>query len=257
MAASIKEQTNTGFNMDDITKISHIGLTKDDMAVIKSILKLTPNLREKFAVIKEELYQHADLLFVNADDSMSIKLWQALIQQKSNITTILVTAEKVLKFSELAIPYPIQVNAVVNMLSSVVQIQIKIPKHIGNARHTRKRILIVDDSFAVRKYMEQKLPTLQSDYGMILDFAESGKDAMEKIKSLAFDIVFLDVIMPDVDGYKICKWVKKVRPKTNVVMLTSKKSPFDKVRGSMSGCDAYLTKPPEDSKLRKTLEKLA
>jgi len=65
MAASIKQQTNTGFNMDDITKISHIGLTKDDMAVIKSILKLTPKLREKFAVIKEELYQHAGLRIGN------------------------------------------------------------------------------------------------------------------------------------------------------------------------------------------------
>jgi twitching motility two-component system response regulator PilG len=63
--------------------------------------------------------------------------------------------------------------------------------------------------------------------------------------------------MPGIDGYQVCKLIKsnKAAQKTAVVMLTSKDSPFDKIRGSMSGCDAYLTKPVDEEKLLETISK--
>jgi twitching motility two-component system response regulator PilG len=71
------------------------------------------------------------------------------------------------------------------------------------------------------------------------------------------DLVFLDVMLPGADGYQICKTIKKNRLKNSVpvVMLTSKSSPFDRVKGSLAGCDSYLTKPVEFRKLVEVLEK--
>lgn len=242
--------------MDNLTTISSIGLNDKDIAVIKSIIKLTPSLSDKFKVLENNFYQTADLLFIDADNKESVALWQKLIIEKPSITAILVTAKKTLEFNELAITYPIVINSVLSILSSAIQQQLNFSKQYGNPDQETKKLLIVDDSLAVLKYMEQKIPSLQENFSMVMDFADSGKSAMEKIKSQSYNLVFLDVVMPDVDGYKICKWIKKVRPKTRVIMLTSKKSPFDKVRGSMSGCDAYITKPPADADLKKAINKL-
>ena len=65
---------------------------------------------------------------------------------------------------------------------------------------------------------------------------------------------YLDVVMEGVDGYKVCKQIKSQHD-VHIAMLTSKKSPFDKVRGTMSGCDAYVTKPPTDQRLKEEIEK--
>ena len=71
-----------------------------------------------------------------------------------------------------------------------------------------------------------------------------------------YDIIFLDVVLPGMDGYQVCKNIKRnpVIKHTPVVMLTSKSSPFDKVRGSMAGCNAYLTKPVDYDKFHHVLD---
>lgn len=63
--------------------------------------------------------------------------------------------------------------------------------------------------------------------------------------------------MPGVDGYQVCKLIKSKRAasKTAVIMLTSKGSPFDRIRGAMAGCDAYLTKPVDEDKLLESIVK--
>jgi twitching motility two-component system response regulator PilG len=99
--------------------------------------------------------------------------------------------------------------------------------------------------------LEQQLPKLSSA-AVSVTLAETAEEAMQKLESDHYDLVFLDVIMPGIDGYRLCKWIKAKKP-THVVMLTSKKSPFDKVRGTMSGCDSYLTKPPQEERLRAIL----
>ncbi len=75
-------------------------------------------------------------------------------------------------------------------------------------------------------------------------------------KGARFDILLLDVLMPGMDGYETCRRIKGTRRgKTPlpVIMLTSKSSSFDRIRGKMSGCDAYLTKPVDPDALRTTL----
>ncbi len=104
------------------------------------------------------------------------------------------------------------------------------------------RALIVDDSQAVRTSVQLELKKLD----VSADCAESGEQALAFLNSNSqYDIIFLDVVLPGVDGYNLCKTIKKDKRRkyTPIVMLTGKSSPFDRVRGKLSGCDTYLTKP--------------
>ncbi len=114
-------------------------------------------------------------------------------------------------------------------------------------------VLVVDDNVTVREFMKNKL----APFGFNVDYAESGEQAVGFTGQKSYTCVFLDVIMPGIDGYQVCKLVKskKTSTKTAVVMLTSKGSPFDRIRGAMAGCDAYLTKPVDEDKLLETIVK--
>jgi len=59
-----------------------------------------------------------------------------------------------------------------------------------------------------------------------------------------YDIIFLDIILPGIDGYEVCKAIKEGKCKdTPVIMLTGNSSPADRIKGNLSGCDTYLIKP--------------
>jgi two-component system, cell cycle response regulator len=115
-------------------------------------------------------------------------------------------------------------------------------------------VLVVDDNQTVREFMKSKL----APFGFNVDYAETGEQAVGFTGQKHYTCVFLDVIMPGIDGYQVCKLIKSKKSiigKTAVVMLTSKGSPFDKIRGAMAGCDAYLTKPVNEEKLLETIVK--
>ena len=113
--------------------------------------------------------------------------------------------------------------------------------------------LVIDDSLPVRKQIELELRLL----GVSADFAESGEQAFELLDKKPYDIVFLDVMLPGVDGYRVCKTIKKNGSikQTPVVMLTGKSSTFDRVRGTFAGCDTYLTKPVAHDSFQKVVRK--
>ena len=113
--------------------------------------------------------------------------------------------------------------------------------------------LVVDDNATVREFMRTQL----GPFSFNVDYAESGEQAVGMTGLKHYTCVFLDVVMPGIDGYQVCKLIKskKGARKTAVVMLTSKSSPFDKIRGAMAGCDAYLTKPVDTDKLLTVISK--
>ncbi len=115
------------------------------------------------------------------------------------------------------------------------------------------RVLAVDDSPLMRTFLQNKL----QPYGIHPEFASSGEEALFKISKQHFDLIFLDVMLPGMDGYDVCKMIKKNKDNAlmKVVMLTSKDKTFDKIRGTMAGCDGYLTKPVDELKLRAIIER--
>ena len=115
-------------------------------------------------------------------------------------------------------------------------------------------VLVVDDNATVRMFMKAKL----APFNFEVDFAETGEEAVGLTGSREYTCVFLDVVLPGIDGYQVCKLIKANKQaikKTAVVMLTSRSSPFDKLRGSLAGCDEYLTKPLDEDRLLEVIAK--
>jgi twitching motility two-component system response regulator PilG len=101
--------------------------------------------------------------------------------------------------------------------------------------------MIIDDSNTIRRSAEIFL----SQAGCEVILAQDGFDALSKITDHEPDVVFVDIMMPRLDGYQTCSLIKrnaKYRT-TPVIMLSSKDGLFDRARGRMVGSDEYLTKP--------------
>ena len=103
------------------------------------------------------------------------------------------------------------------------------------------KVMVIDDSNTIRRSAEIFL--LQAGCTVIL--AEDGFDALAKITDHQPDVVFVDIMMPRLDGYQTCALIKQnpVLKATPVIMLSSKDGVFDRARGRLAGSDQYLTKP--------------
>lgn len=123
---------------------------------------------------------------------------------------------------------------------------------VGLTPAAAPQVLVVDDSLAVRA----QLRSLLERRGYAVTDADCVEVALDALGQREFDCVLMDVLMPDTDGYEGCHEIKARLRGANavpVIMLTSKSSPFDRIRGKMAGCDAYLTKPVEAQHLADVL----
>ncbi|PKO25533.1 MAG: two-component system response regulator [Betaproteobacteria bacterium HGW-Betaproteobacteria-8] len=103
------------------------------------------------------------------------------------------------------------------------------------------KVMVIDDSNTIRRSAEIFLK--QAGCEVIL--AEDGFDALSKIASHLPEVIFVDIMMPRLDGYQTCSLIKRNSrfKSTPVIMLSSKDGVFDRARGRMVGSDQYLTKP--------------
>jgi len=240
------------FEMHDVIQLGYIGLLEHEVNVLKSIFKLAPKLRKSYLLIEPDQVQSADVILVSADNPEAVNHWNIIKHENNLATSIMLSTHGESPDGDAVLQRPIRIQRLISALEDIVN-ERTLPSVKDSESSDLISMLIVDDSFPVRKYMEHKLPELIS-MPIQLSFASSGEEAIEKINQSPPEIIFLDVVMDGVDGYKTCKMIK-ARHSIYVVMLTSKKSPFDKVRGTMSGCDAYITKPPSDKQLSEEIQK--
>jgi twitching motility two-component system response regulator PilH len=116
------------------------------------------------------------------------------------------------------------------------------------------KVLIVDDSMTQRQLMSSVL----EQFGLTVLVATDGVEAWEQIQRVHPDIVVLDIIMPRMNGYEVCRKIKTDPNLQNlpVVMCSSKAEEFDRYWGMKQGADAYLTKPFQPKELLSTIQKL-
>ncbi len=107
------------------------------------------------------------------------------------------------------------------------------------------RILIIEDETKVVSFVKEGL----EEHGFEVDFASEGLVGEKKIIENSFDLVILDIKLPDIDGFELCKRIKEIKPDIPVLMLTALGTTDDKLYGFDSGTDDYLVKPFEFKEL--------
>ncbi len=164
-----------------------------------------------------------------------------------NIRTGLTVLQKAARLDPNNVVLNSQVNSLAIRLSEIEEkesTQPFIPRD--------RTIMVVDDSATVRKLISGKLEKC----GHIVITAVDGMDAMEKLGDVTPDLILLDIAMPRMDGYQVCKLIRNndSTREIPIVMISGKDGFFDKVRGRMAGTTSYITKPFGPETLMKMLE---
>lgn len=117
-----------------------------------------------------------------------------------------------------------------------------------------KKILVAEDEAAIREFI---VINLKRNGYEVVD-TENGKQALEAYyaEGGAFDIVLLDIMMPDIDGLEVCKQIRQDNNSIGIIMLTAKTQEIDKVTGLIMGADDYVTKPFSPSELMARVDAL-
>ena len=112
------------------------------------------------------------------------------------------------------------------------------------------KILIADDEAYIRFLIQQTFEELE-DQGTLIFTADNGEKTLEIIRKEKPDLVFLDVMMPKVNGFEVCQAVKQdeALKSTFIVILTAKGQEFDRLRGEQVGADVFMTKPFDPDEL--------
>jgi two-component system cell cycle response regulator len=277
-------------NASDQYLVDVIGFNEVERSMLSSIFALAARRDPGFAQFEPGAQARSpDLYLVDADDPTALNQFKAL-HKRAQLPAVLVGANaggtphavlprplqwaKLLQALEDALPGrdepPVELARSLpsagaragRTLSSsgTMSRSDTSPSRAGGATAAAKKrmladsVLVVDDNATVRAFMEAKL----EPYGFEVDFAETGEEAIGLSGSHEYTCVFLDVVLPGIDGYQVCKLIKSNKQaikKTAVVMLTSRSSPFDKLRGSLAGCDEYLTKPLDEDRLLEVIAK--
>ncbi len=238
--------------MEHVYTIGALGLTDAEKNVLKSIGKMTRGRAlGAYAVSEESRIAESDIVIVNVDDVNATIQWRTLAVRPRPPVMVLYTKERPADPQQpyLLRPFgPARLLALLDGIASGLHESAQLWKKPTLAQASAMpsseaalRALVVDDSPTVCKQLELELRNLNIQS----DVAETGERGMELLAQNTYDLVFLDVVLPGVGGYQVCKDIRS-NPKTRqtpVIMLTSRSSPFDRVRGSLVGCSAYLTKP--------------
>lgn len=249
-------------------EIYPIGISDEDKKTLQRIFRLSAGSVRQYLFTDDMESSSSKLILVNSDDRNSVAYWCKYFlsaDKKPELPTVFAGRRLVKGDHIYNLRLPFVATQVLSVLDAITVKELNfIPElkvgeildetslsqsmleNIVDSGLTDKRLftaLVVDDSQPVRKQLEIELKML----GAKVQLSESGEQAIELCRENKYDIIFLDVMMPGIDGFEVCKHLKKNQYSKNtpVIMLTGKSSPISKVMGSLSGCDSYLTKPLE------------
>ncbi|MGQ9819703.1 MAG: response regulator [Candidatus Kapaibacteriales bacterium] len=115
-----------------------------------------------------------------------------------------------------------------------------------------KKVLVVDDSIISRRMLKQMLTPFNFD----IDEAKNGTEGLDKILSGHYDLIFLDLLMPDIEGTEILKQLAEKGIKHNVIVISADIQETTKAKCKEYGALAFLNKPPKNDELMKELKKI-
>ena len=260
-----------------------IGFNTSESEKMVKIFHLTQSKSRHYQLKPVDDMTETDLLLINIDsDYMQIKNDYLKSHPKTIVVTVskkqnastetpwhikgLLLATRVIKILD-SIPIAKKstkplletgINKVSNSLQTAdANTQFEVITNSTDSCHNYDfNVLIIDDSPAMQKNLAAELANSSQSIG--IDFADSGEIAISKINQKTYDFIFLDVMMPGIDGYETCTRLRTIKSmkKTPVIMLSAKTSPLDEVKGVMAGCTCYLTKPINSVEFQKMLTRV-
>ncbi len=271
-------------------RVELCGMQKKDRNDLKRIFAITEGRTRTYSLVDSPGGEQTDILIVNADNPEAKDEWNHKYVGTNGISmcaTILASRNKLndSQYTYTSLPFfPTRVlkcldEVTVKELKYTPELRIEEPpketqtptnirdyktqlsnqeletfidsRTDTNANHSKHNVLVVDDSRPVRNVLDIKLRLM--DYAV--QHAANGREALWLLQKTHFDSIFLDVVMPGIDGYEVCKQIKRNKATRHipVIMLTSRSSQLDKVKGKLAGCDTYLTKPVEHDKFEKVV----
>jgi len=248
------------------------GLSRIERMTIASVCSLTRSRPRGYSVLEPERSEEADIMVVDADDGAARTRWELSPMHHKGKPALLISREfDALRTQPYLLPRANFAARLVKILDQITIQEFKfvpelvvgdssaVEKGFGlrleqTARNTAQRLaraLIIDDSMVVLA----KMRTLLGLHGMQTDIVSDAEHGLKLLQTNRYDIVFLDVELPGIDGYAACRKMRALGSAVPpIVMLTGRDSTFDKIRGVMAGCSRYLTKPIAGEALTKVLE---
>lgn len=239
--------------------------------LLEGTVKLSQRRLPRLELLNDADSKSADAVMIDARDPQSMQ-WAADQPWLAHKSVIWVDAQTV-RNGHTAVRRPVQWPNLPMLLARALQ---QGPQKVVDAQHAGdlpnktargaftapaavapvapavRPVLVVDDSLAVRAYLR----SLLESRGFAVTVADCAEAGMAAAAAAAHDCILMDVLMPGMNGYEACRSIKS-RSRSGsapaIVMLTSKSSPFDHIRGKMAGCDAYLTKPVNPVQLHEVL----
>lgn len=257
--------------MNNSYAVAAFGIPEFEQELVERIFSLSESRDKVYRLVKSDEVHLADIALLDRSNPGALSRFEEFSSTQNDVPTVNIASGECAE-DEYFVRRPFTAMRMLGVLDEVVS------NELSSARASRRRApakessaagsdntapapagteiynaLVVDDSLPVRKQVGIALRRA----GITADFAETGEAALDLLGSNKYDIVFLDVVLPGADGYEICKSIKRDKAKKSipVVMLTGRSSPFDKVKGRLSGCDSYLTKPVSLKEFNQTLEK--
>jgi twitching motility two-component system response regulator PilG len=235
-----------------IFSVLPLGLSEAELATLRRLFGVALVRPLHYHLLATDESAHAHFAIVDAQDGAALERWRQ-IGDGRRLPTLFI-GDPPAKSEGLGVQRPLLLPRVLGALDRLARAesQLMLARHMPEARPDKARVqvLVVDDSAAVRSLLREEL----AKRNLVPDEAESGEAALVKLLHTPYDVVVLDVVMPGIDGYAVCKQIKLRRGnKPRVIMLTSRDGAFDKVRGKLSGCDAYLSKPLDRTRLHTLL----
>ncbi|MEJ2045467.1 MAG: response regulator [Reinekea sp.] len=218
-----------------------------NLPMVTSSIPTSNTVMGQFHLIEEEVSPEGDILLIDADDDHARESFKRMEKFKKFQSILCIRdknheAPKWLP-TRYVITRPMVLRKVTQLFETLME-----QNRIESSRHlSAYSVLVVDDSLPVRTFMKQRLHDLLGQ-DIAVDLANNGNEALRLASRNHYNLVFLDVVMPDMDGYHVCRALKTYHPMP-VVMLTSRGSTLNKVKAKMVGSNGYITKPPTDTEL--------
>lgn len=212
--------------------------------LIGSLISSTPALQQRFS-LHEERIARPDILLVNGDNHEAVSTWKNLYNGAPQSRVLFISSSSRDFAPHQVLRRPVTLRTLVEKLESLHDKQQK-----PAASSKELSILIVDDSLQAREFLQLKLDEVAPDgFALKVDHADRASEGIAKCLHNSYDLIFLDVEMPGMDGFEACEKIRAISD-ARIAMLTSKSMAEDFRKGSSAGCNHYLIKPPHDSDVR-------